>query len=82
MSEWRAGVCGAACLYVRAASSDFPRPLPSPEPWLPYLRLASVCLSPLSCVCRGQRSQGPVQPRRLAPGGGMVSRGLVRPPRR
>lgn len=80
MSEWRAGACGAACLYVRAASSDFPRPLPSLEPWLPYLRLVSVLLSPLSCVCCSRRSQGTVQPKRPAPGGSMVSRGLARPP--
>lgn len=69
-----------ACLYVRAASLDFPRPLPSPEPWLPCLRLVPVCFSPLSCVCHGQWPQGPVQPRCLALGGGVVSRGLVCPP--
>lgn len=47
-----------ACLYVRAASLDFPRPLPS-EPWLPCLQLVSCVFqsSKLRLYGDGHRAQ-------------------------
>ena len=66
-------MCGAACLYVQAASSGFLRLLPSPELLVPYLRVGLwfLFLSRLSCISHGGRSRGTSRPRSaLEPGPG------------